>query len=93
MMADTSEERASALGAFGFAAMFTSSAYTPEDRDMVSAKFREIGEEILRLRSVLQEISERHIGDCPMALAYLSDLEWAKRCHAGLRATARDALR
>ena len=48
--------------------------------------------EIERLREALTEIRDQHIGDCPQALAHLSDLEWAQRCHGHLRSNARAAL-
>lgn len=43
-------------------------------------------------RAALQEIADRHIGDCPSALGDIGEEEWVRRCHRGLRATAREAL-
>ncbi len=45
-----------------------------------------------RLREALTEIADRHIGDCPAALAHLSDADWAQVCHGNLRKIARAAL-
>lgn len=48
---------------------------------------------IKALEAALMQIRDQHIGDCPAALAHLSDEEWARRCHGHLRSIAREALK
>jgi uncharacterized membrane protein YccC len=49
-------------------------------------------DEIGRLKTALQEIADQHIPSQPMALAEMSELEWALRQYRNLRKIARDAL-
>lgn len=45
-------------GAYGFAAMFRSRAYTPDDQEMVAVKFDALGAKIDRLNAELARLRE-----------------------------------
>ena len=57
------------------------------------APFCNIKQRVEALEEALMQIRDQHIGDCPAALAHLSDEEWARRCHGHLRTIAREALK
>jgi hypothetical protein len=64
-----------------------------ESRAKTTAIYRALSAEarLSAAEAALEEIADRHIGDCPSALD-IDDAAWAARCSSALRTVARNAL-